>query len=135
MKFLLFLCIGLLLCGCTAPKTPGLAGSVWQPTEKDTPESVFVEFTEDNRRVVGCCGTNRFFGPVEYAPGNRIRIGMLGATRMASPLNRYENIFLDNLQSAKSYSFDRYGNLIFRDIDGSVCLKLKRIQLPEAKKQ
>jgi len=98
----------------------------WRPVEERTPEGVFLLFTSDRRRVVGCCGSNRFFGPVRFEGGNGLFIGMLGASRMATPHHKYEQKFLDDLQAARSYRFDDDGFLVLSDIDGEPCLKLKK---------
>ena len=123
----LFLFIALLFAqGCRTLPEEQLYNVHWKPVEK-APESVFLLFTSDKRRVVGCCGSNRFFGPAAIEKDGKISIGMLGATRMATPHFQYEQKFLENLRAAKSYRFEPDGTLIFLDIDGSVCMRLKAV--------
>ena len=110
--------------GCvTAGKTAQLYNVYWRPVGK-VPENVYLVFTEDKRRVVGCCGKNMFFGPVNIK-GNTITVGMLGATRMATPHAQYEQNFLSDLQSAKTYRFESDGTLTLIDVDGMPCMRLK----------
>jgi heat shock protein HslJ len=114
----------LLFAGCAG--TEEVVGVRWRPAADNTPEGVFLLFTPDRRRVVGCCGTNRFFGAVRFEGRGGLFIGMLGASRMATPHVRYEQKFLDDLQAARSYRFDSDGFLVLSDIDGEPCLKLKK---------
>ena len=65
-----------------------------------------------------------FFGPVNIK-GNTITVGMLGATRMATPHAQYEQNFLSDLQSAKTYRFESDGTLTLIDVDGMPCMRLK----------
>ena len=118
-----------LLCGCISTG-PDLYNVHWKPVGT-APEEVFLLFTADRRRVVGCCGSNRFFGPVTFGSGDQISVGMLGATRMASPHYRYEQKFLDNLQAAKKYRFEKNGELTLLDVDGEICLRLKAVPPPQ----
>ena len=130
---LLFLTIlSLVFQGCTSPVKRDFFNVHWKPAEQ-APDSVFVLFTADKRRVVGCCGANRFFGPLEVKDDQKIEVGMLGATRMASPHFRYEQKFLDNLQSAKTYRFEADGTLTLLDVDNKPCMQLKA-ETPSSKK-
>ena len=125
--FILFLFIALIFAqGCRTFPEQQLYNVYWKPVEK-APEGVFLLFTSDKRRVVGCCGANRFFGPVTINKDGTLSIGMLGATRMASPHMQYEQKFLENLQAAKRYRFEQDGTLSFSDIDGSVCMRLQAV--------
>lgn len=119
----------LFLCGCVSGAVP-LFGTVWKPVDK-APEGVHLIFTADKRRVVGCCGSNRFFGPVKFEKEGRLSIGMLGATRMASPHYRYEQKFLDDLKAAHFWKIDDTGALVLKDVDGKVCMRLEPV--PEKK--
>ena len=112
--------------GCFSVQTPELFNVYWRPAG-EAPEGVFLLFTPDRRRVVGCCGSNRFFGPAAFDGKGNVKIGMLGATRMASPHYKYEQKFMDDLQAAKSYRFDKNGDLILLDIDGEQCMRLKAV--------
>jgi heat shock protein HslJ len=76
----------LLLAACAGPAAPGLAGSEWRPTRlgaADLPAAsgIFLRF-EDDGRLAGSGGCNRFFGSYKL-DGDKIEIGSLGATRMA----------------------------------------------------
>ena len=95
----------LLICGCAAPppapKGGELAGSLWKPS--GSPRLAYVEFTEDGR-MVGCAGTNRFFGPVSYAKGKRIRLGPLAMTRTPPGSNaKYEELFFSAMENTRGY--------------------------------
>ena len=122
---LLFLTVlSIVFQGCASHAKRDFFNVHWKPVEQ-APDTVFVLFTADKRRVVGCCGANRFFGPLEVKDNQKIEVGMLGATRMASPHVRYEQKFLDNLQSAKSYRFESNGTLTLLDVDNKPCMQLK----------
>ena len=127
---MLFLLTALLFVqGCFSISEPQIYNVHWKPVE-NAPEGVFLLFTSDKRRVVGCCGSNRFFGPATLGNDGSISVGMLGATRMATPHFQYERKFLDDLQAAKRYRFESDGTLVFLDIDGSVCMRLKAVLPP-----
>ena len=132
---LLFLSVlSLAFSGCASPGERDFFNVHWKPVEQ-APDTVFVLFTADKRRVVGCCGANRFFGPLEVKENQKIEVGMLGATRMASPHFRYEQKFLDNLQSAKSYRFESDGTLTLLDVDIKPCMQLKAEIRPPRKQK
>ena len=120
--------------GCKTLSEQQLYNVHWKPVEK-APENVFLLFTSDKRRVVGCCGENRFFGPATIGKDGNLSIGMLGVTRMASPHFQYEQKFLENLQAAKSYRFEPDGTLSFLDIDGSVCMRLRAVSAKKTGKK
>ena len=91
--------------GCAAlppaPKGGELSGTLWKPNA--SPRLAYVEFTDDDR-MVGCAGTNRFFGPVSYAKGKRIRLGPLAATRMPpGPNAKYEEQFFSAMENTRGY--------------------------------
>ena len=77
-----------------------LSDTVWKP--EGSPRMTYVEFTSDNR-VVGCAGVNRFFGPVSYEKGKRIRIGPLASTRMSGPDAKYEARFFSGIEETRGY--------------------------------
>ena len=133
VKFLGMSCLLALICGCQSV-APALYNVHWKPVG-NVPEGVFLLFTADQRRVVGCCGSNRFFGPVSFGEKGKISVGMLGATRMASPHYRFEQKFLDNLQAAKSYRFEKNGMLTLLDTDGEICLQLRAVPPPQGGKK
>jgi heat shock protein HslJ len=115
------------LSGCHSTQ-PQLYNVHWRPVGQ-APEKVFLIFTSDKRRIIGCSGGNRFFGPVKIEK-NTISVGMLGATRMATPYAQYEQKFLHDLQSAKTYRFESDGTLTLIDIDGEPCMRLKAVPQP-----
>ena len=97
-----------LLAGCAAPeKRPAkdgeLAGTYWKPEK--SPQFTYIEFTGDGR-MVGKSGCNRFFGPVVYARGKRIRLGPLAATRNSGPENKYEDLFFARIEETRGYVLD-----------------------------
>lgn len=119
VKMKKFLCMaalsvasGLIFSGCATPETrpPArdgeLAGTYWKPV--DSPRFTYIEFTGDGR-MVGNTGCNRFFGPVAYAKGKRIRLGPLAATRntrVAPPEQKYEERFFAQIEETRGYVLD-----------------------------
>lgn len=98
-----------------------LAGSEWGYSGRDIP---FVRFDEDGR-VSGNAGCNRFFGSFEIRNGGVIEFGAIGATRMMCPKDAMdtERAFLDGL--AQSVSYERDGaRLVLHDADGVELLAL-----------
>lgn len=112
--------------GCRTLPEKQLYNVYWKPVGK-APAGVFLLFTSDKRRVVGCCGSNRFFGPATIQKDGSLSIGMLGATRMATPFFQYEKKFLEDLQAARRYRFEQDGTLLLLDIDGAVCMRLQAV--------
>lgn len=97
-----------LLAGCASaekrPQKDGeLAGTYWKP--EGSPRFAYIEFTGDGR-MVGNAGINRFFGPVVYAKGKRIRLGPLAATRNSGPENKYEELFFSRIDETRGYVLD-----------------------------
>lgn len=95
--------------GCAAPRSDGrprgeLAGTLWRPAE--SPRTAYLEFTDDGR-LVGCAGTNRFFGPVSYAKGKRLRLGPLAATRVSGPYAKYEARFFSVMEDTRGYVLEK----------------------------
>lgn len=119
VKMKKFLCMmalsvasGLLFCGCATSaehppvKRGELAGTYWKPV--DSPRCTYIEFTVDGR-MVGNTGCNRFFGPVAYARGKRIRLGPLAATRnprAPAAEQKYEERFFSRIEETRGYVFD-----------------------------
>ena len=100
------------LCGCAAPEKSApprdgeLAGTFWRPA--NSLQYTYIEFTGDGR-MVGNTGCNRFFGPVAYAKGKRIRLGPLAITRalrMTETERNYEEQFLSRLEATRGYVLD-----------------------------
>ena len=127
MLFLTFICgiLSVFCSGCITADEPVLFNVEWKPADP-APERAFLIFTADRRRVVGCAADNRFFGPVRFQEPDKLSVGMLGSTRMASPNYRFEQKFMENLQAAKRFRFESKDELILLDIDGEPCLRLHR---------
>ena len=85
------------------PRDGELAGSFWKPA--GSPQFAYIEFIGDGR-VVGSTGHNRFFGPVAYAKGKRIRIGPLAATRTPGAGKKYEDDFFSRIRETRGYVLD-----------------------------
>ena len=86
-----------------APRDGELAGSFWKPA--GSPQYSYIEFIGDGR-VVGSTGHNRFFGPVAYAKGKRIRLGPLAATRIPGAGKKYEDEFFARIDETRGYVLD-----------------------------
>ena len=121
----MFAAVTAVLCGagCTCPACPGstepmpLAGSEWKldlaslsGSERGwtKPEKAvtltFASSGKEAKRVSGCAGVNRYFGPVTYdEAAGTIRFGSLGATMMAGPGLEYERAYLKMLASVDSF--------------------------------
>ena len=85
------------------PRDGELAGTFWKPV--GSPRGTYIEFTGDGR-MVGNAGRNRFFGPVVYAKGKRIRLGPLAATRIPGPERKYEEKFYEQIEETRGYVFE-----------------------------
>ena len=85
------------------PRDGELAGTFWKPV--GSPRGTYIEFTGDGR-MVGNAGRNRFFGPVAYAKGKRIRLGPLAATRIPGPERKYEEKFYEQIEETRGYVFE-----------------------------
>ena len=126
----------LVFCGCAAPEKSApprdgeLAGTYWRPV--NPMNYTYIEFTGDGR-MVGSTGRNRFFGPVAYAKGKRIRLGPLATTR--SKLTRlesqYEEQFISRLEAARGYVLDG-DTLTLYDEERQPVMKLIQLK-PQAK--
>ena len=95
-----------------------LAGSEWRPSRIGTsavsPEArLFVQFKSAGQ-LAGYGGCNRFFGQYEIS-GNEIRIGPVGATRMAcaESVMALEMAFISALAGAKSFRRDKATLVLF----------------------
>ena len=120
--------------GCAAPeKRPArdgeLAGTYWKPEK--SPQFTYIEFTGDGR-MVGNSGCNRFFGPVVYAKGKRIRLGPLAATRNSGPENKYEELFFARIEETRGYVLDG-GTLTFYNEARQPVMKLYQLKPRAAK--
>lgn len=99
----------LFLAGCAAPeRRPSardgeLAGTFWQPVKSPVP--AYIEFTGDGR-MVGGIGKDRFFGPVAYAKGKRIRLGPLAATRNPGAEHKITELFTSRVEETRGYVLD-----------------------------
>ena len=85
------------------PKPNELAGSVWHPAEPR--QGAYIEFTPDGR-AVGSSGKNRFFAPVSFAAGKRIRIAPVAYTMVNGRLDEWEIRFFQALDNTRGYVFD-----------------------------
>jgi len=95
-----------------------LAGSEWRPSWIGTSEvslkaGMFVQFKSAGK-LAGHGGCNRFFGQYKIS-GNEIRIGSLGATRMAcaEPIMALEMAFFSALEETKSFRRDKTKLVLF----------------------
>ncbi len=86
-----------------------LSGSVWRPA--DFRPGAYLEFTPDFR-AVGSTGKNRFFSPVQCAPGKRIRVSPVAYTMSSGKLDEWERKFFAALDNTRGYVFDD-GKLTF----------------------
>ena len=110
-----------------------LVGSKWRPSQiglsrmpSDT--NLFVQF-KGNGQLAGHGGCNRFFGSYRVA-GSTVKIGLIGATRMAcpEPIMDLERKFFIALEAVET--FERYGpELVLRDGKGA---ELTRFQQAES---
>lgn len=99
------------LAGCAAPEKPApprdgeLAGTFWRPSH--ALKFTYIEFPGDGR-VLGNSGRNRFFGPVAYAAGKRLRLGPLATTREpgSEAERQYEKEFFARLEATRGYVLD-----------------------------
>lgn len=102
----------LVVLAASAPAIGGeLAGSEWRPTQVGSsaisPQSkLFVQFKGEGT-LAGQGGCNRFFGKYEIS-GNKIKIGPLGATRMAcpGPVMNLETTFFTALETSSMFLRD-----------------------------
>ena len=113
MKFFRFAIVSaavlLFSAGCSTPDKPAaprdgeLAGSFWQPVKSPVP--AYIEFTGDGR-MVGGIGKDRFFGPVAYAEGKRLRLGPVAATRAPGAEHKITELFVSRLEDTRGYVLD-----------------------------
>lgn len=61
---------------------------------------------DDNNKVFGNAGCNRFFGTFELKEGGQISFSQMGATKMYCPNMETEKQFLQILSKADNYSLD-----------------------------
>lgn len=132
-----FAAILLTFCGCAAPEKSAaprdgeLAGTYWRPV--NPMNYTYIEFTGDGR-MVGSTGRNRFFGPVAYAKGKRIRLGPLATTRSKlTELERtYEEQFISRLEATRGYVLDG-DTLTLYDEERQPVMKLLKLE-PQRKR-
>jgi putative lipoprotein len=103
-------------------------GDEWRPIEIakiEVPSNagLFVRFTGQGK-IEGFGGCNRFFGAYTLVTG-RIKVGPLGATRMAcpEPIMELEGHFVEALQSATRFAREQ-ANLMFYDDAGNLVARL-----------
>ena len=85
------------------PRDGELAGTFWKPV--GSPQFAYIEFIGDGR-MVGSTGGNRFFGPVAYAKGKRLRLGPLAATRIPGADRKFEESFFARIEETRGYVLD-----------------------------
>ena len=128
----------LVLGGCAAPEKSApprdgeLAGTFWRPV--NALKYTYIEFTGDGR-MVGNTGCNRFFGPVAYAKGKRIRLGPLATTRalrLTETERKYEEEFISRLKATRGYVLDDDTLTLYNEERQPV---MKLLQLKPQRKQ
>ena len=133
-----FAAILLTFCGCAAPKKTSpprdgeLAGTFWRPVKPMN--YTYIEFTGDGR-MVGSTGRNRFFGPVAYARGKRLRLGPLAisrAPRMTETERQYEEEFISRIEATRGYVLDGDTLTLYNEERQPV---MKLLQLKPQRKQ
>ena len=125
--------------GCACVSEPGnaaampLAGSEWKldlatlsGTESrwtkpaNAVTLAFAPAGKEAKRVSGCAGVNRYFGPVTYdEAAGTIRFDNLGATMMAGPGLEYERAYLKVLGAANRFAVTN-GRLILMSGNATV---------------
>jgi len=120
--------IFVMLVASTSASAEGLAGSEWRPSQIGSSAvpphtEQFIRFKGDGKltRHGGC---NRFFGQYKIL-GNEIKMGPVGATRMAcaKPIMDLEIVFFTVLETAKT--FRRYkASLVLLGADGKEQVRL-----------
>ena len=131
MKKFLFAAAALLLfSGCTAPakraarRDGELAESIWRPVKSPVP--AYIEFTGDGR-MVGGIGRDRFFGPVAYAKGKRLRLGPVAASRNPGAQHRITELFVARLEKTRGYVLDG-DTLTFYSEERQPVMRLMRLK-------
>lgn len=122
--------------GCAAPEKSAaapdgeLAGTYWQPVKSPVP--AYIEFTGDGR-MVGGIGRDRFFGPVAYAKGKRLRLGPIAATRNPGAEHKITEFFVARVEATRGYVLDN-GTLTFYNEDRQPVMRLVQLK-PRREKQ
>lgn len=121
--------------GCAAPERPAavpdgeLAGTFWTPVKSPVP--AYVEFTGDGR-MVGGIGKDRFFGPVAYAKGKRLRLGPLAASRNPGAEHKITEFFVARIEATRGYVLDDDTLMLYNEERQPV---MKLIRLKPREKQ
>ena len=108
----------ILICPSAPASAVNLAGSEWRPSRIGTsaisPEARLIVQFKSAGQLAGHGGCNRFFGQYKIS-GNAIRIGPVGATRMAcaEPLMTLEMGFFSALEGARSFRRDKTKLVLF----------------------
>ena len=121
------------LAGCAAPERPSpppdgeLAGTFWRPSH--ALKTTYIEFPGDGR-VLGSSGRNRFFGPVAYAAGKRLRLGPLATTREpgSETERQYEKEFFARLEATRGYVLDGDTLMLYNE-EREPVMKLLRLKV------
>lgn len=101
-------------CLCSGSKTEALKNSAWTldvnslrgaNSQWDKPEKDITLVFDNNGKVAGCAGVNRYFSgkPVLEKDGD-IDFDMMGSTMMAGPGMQYESLFLKTLDEADDFA-------------------------------
>lgn len=85
-----------------------------------------MEFTGDGR-MVGSVGNDRFFGPVAYAKGKRLRLGPLAATRAPGKQHKITELFVARVEATRGYVLDG-DTLTLYDEERQPVMKLSRLK-------
>jgi putative lipoprotein len=114
-----FFVIVVFACSSGRNQVKGLSGSggleggwqLVQPIAKSTPDTIYrgeipyLEFLEEENKIMGYSGCNQFYGKVVIA-GDSIRIGQLASTKKYC-FHVPEAAFFDALRTASNYKLSR----------------------------
>ena len=120
------------LIGCSG-EPRNLAGTVWRVEDIDEggiiDDSMVTMQLDDDDRIAGSTGCNRYFGGVTI-DGGRISASAVGSTRRACApaLMDQEQRFLEALDSVVRFEVDSDTWLLLFDADGRQRLKLIEIE-------
>ena len=118
------------LAGCFTPEKTAklrdgeLAGSFWTPVKSPVP--AYIEFTGDGR-MVGGIGKDRFFGPVAYARGKRLRMGPVAATRNPDAKHDITRLFISRIEDTRGYVLDGDSLTLYNE-ERQPVMKLQRFE-------
>ncbi len=130
MKKTFLLGLGLVLSLNTLGYAQSFAGKEYYYVDVPSDVQATLTFDEEEQRVFGFSGVNRFFGSYKYdEKGKQLQLGPLASTMMAGPEEAmmFESDFLKKLNSTTSYFMDEEtlilktpsGDLIFKSVDSA----------------